>query len=218
MGNIGIASAHDSKDTQELPINIDFELFNGINLHEVYPGWNQGKGLPPTPSVISNSAWFRSDKLYESVAAGVIYSTTGEKNEWLISPRFEVSETTKLTFMAALTHYWDDPVNGFFSPNDSVSVMVATEGYQFNESAFSINMHNQPGWEPLHFDIDLSAWAGQTIRIAFYATNRQQYLSQAAFHLDNIMIKDAVHQDAMAFDTGFCCLGSRAKPCAVITL
>ena len=189
-----------NRDIQELPIMVDFELFDGINLHEVYPGWNQGKGLPPTPSTMSSSAWFRANILHGSVAAAVIYSYTGLKDEWIISPRFEATENTKLGFMAALTRFWDDPVQGFFSHNDSVSVMVATTGYNFTQTVYSFKLGNQPPWEGAYYDISLGEFAGQTIRIAFYATNGQDPNSLAAFHIDDIVIKDAVPRDALAFD------------------
>jgi len=192
--------ANSSKEVQDLPIFVDFELFNGVNLHEVYPGWNQGKGLPPTPQTISSSAWFRADVLHGSAAAAVIYSYQGIKDEWIISPQFMVTETTRLSFMAALTRFWDDPVQGNFSHNDSVSIMVATEGYAFTETVHTFKFTNQPDWQGEFYDIDLGAYADQSIRIAFYATNGQEPNSLGAFHIDDIVIKDAVSYDAMAVD------------------
>lgn len=196
----GSLFANIDKQVQDLPIFVDFELFNGVNLHEVYPGWNQGKGLPPTPATISNSAWFRADELHGSAAAAVIYSYHGIKDEWIISPQFLATETSRLSFMAALTRFWDDPVQGNLSHNDSVSVMVATEGYAFTETVHSFKFANQPDWQGAFYDIDLGAFAGQTIRVAFYATNGQEPNSLAAFHIDDIVIKDAVAKDAMAFN------------------
>ena len=186
-------------EEQELPIMVDFELFDGLNLSEVYPGWHQAKGMPPSPA-FSNSAWFSADVLYGSNTAAVIYSYSGLKDEWIISPRFPVTETTRVSFMAALTRFWDDPINGNLSHNDSVNVMVATEGYNFTETVFSFKFANQPEWQPAYYDVDLSDYAGETIRIAFYATNGQEANSLAAFHLDDIVIKDALPQDALAFD------------------
>jgi hypothetical protein len=194
---VGNIFANSSKEVQDLPLFVDFELFNGVNLHEVYPGWNQGKGLPPTPTTISSSAWYRADALFGSAAAAVSFSYAGLKDEWIISPQFLATETTKLSFMAALTRFWDDPVQGNLSHNDSVSVMVATEGYAFTETVYSFKYANQPDWQSEFYDIELGAYTGQTIRIAFYATNGQEPNSLAAFHVDDIVIKNAVAQDAM---------------------
>ncbi len=197
---ISLGAAPSGRDAQELPINMDFELFNGVNLHEVYPGWNQGKGVPPEPHTISSSAWFRAHVLHGSVAAGVIYSYHGLKDEWIISPPFQATEHTKLNFMAALTRFWDDPVQGFFSHNDSVSVMVAIGDNGFTETVYTFKQGNQPPWEGEYYDVDLGAFAGETIQIGFYATNGQDPNSLAAFHLDDIVIKDAVARDAMPFE------------------
>jgi|GEM_PF-853500 len=191
--------AASEKDVQELPISVDFELFNGVNLHEVYPGWNQGKGIAPTPQIM-NSAWYRGDVLYGTATATVTFDNIGLKDEWIISPQFEATQTTKVTFMAALSRIWNDPHQGNFSHNDSVNVMVATSGYDFTETVYTFKQENQPDWQIDHFEADLSDFAGQTIRIAFYATNGQEANSLGAFHIDDIMIKDATPKDAMAFD------------------
>ncbi|MGM0572186.1 MAG: choice-of-anchor J domain-containing protein [Bacteroidota bacterium] len=186
------------KTDSDLPIYADFVGFTGVNLSEIHPGWVQGKGLPPNPQT-GNSAWFAGDVLYDGITATVNLDYIGLKDEWIITPEFLVTDSTKLSFMAALSLIWNDPAQGNFSHNDSVNVMVATQGYTFTEVVHAFKMDNQPAWEPAYYDFDLGEFAGETIRIGFYATNGQEANSQAAFHLDDILIRNAVSVDAMAF-------------------
>jgi len=189
--------AEGQKQATSLPISVDFELFNGVNLPEVYPGWLEGKGVG-TPQIM-NGAWYRADVLYGSATASVTFDYIGLKDEWIISPQFVGTETTKITFMAALSRIWNDPSQGNFSFNDSVSVLVSTSDFNFEHVVHSFKFSNQPSWIPQYYDFDLGQFAGQTIRVAFYATNGQEANSLAAFHLDDIVIKNAVAIDALAF-------------------
>ena len=176
---------------------VDFELFNGVNLHEEYPGWFEAKGFG-TPEY-QGGAWYRADVIHKSVTAAITFDYIGLKDDWIISPAFEATETTKVTFMAGLSRIWNEPAQGNFSHNDSVSVLVATEGLNFEHVIHSFKMANQPPWTLEHFDFELGQFAGQVIRVAFYATNGQEANSLGAFHLDDIVIKNATPQDAGVF-------------------
>ncbi len=182
---------------QDLPQIVDFEEFDGLNLSDIYPGWQQGKGyLQP---VQAGSAFFRGDVLFGTATATVRFDYMGIKDEWIISPQFLVTENTKVTFKAALTRFWDDPAPGNFSHNDSVSVMVSTdqEGFDFAHTIHSFKMENPPPTELEMYQFDLSEFEGELIHLAFYATNGQEANSLSAFHLDDIEIKDAHALDAM---------------------
>lgn len=182
--------------TVDLPLTLDFELFNGVNLSEMYPGWLEGDGFG-TPQ-ITNSGWYRGDVLYGSATASVTFDYIGLKDEWIISPQFVATEKTVISFRAALSRIWDDPSQGNLSFNDSVSLLVSLGDYNFEHVVHSFKFTNQPGWIPQDYTFSLGQYAGQTIRVAFYATNGQEANSLAAFHLDDIVIKDAVGQDALA--------------------
>ncbi len=182
---------------QELPQIVDFELFNGTNLPDVYPGWQEAKGFQQPQ--YAGGAWFRGYVLHGSNTASVIFSTSGLKDEWIISPQFMATETTKVSFKAALTRFWDDPVQGNFAHNDSVSVLVSTNTSQFDFAhvVHTFKIGNQPSRHLEMYQFDLSEFAGQLVHLAFYATNGQEANSIAAFHLDDIEIKNAVARDAM---------------------
>ncbi|MEE4178188.1 MAG: choice-of-anchor J domain-containing protein [Bacteroides sp.] len=180
----------------DLPLTLDFELFNGVNLTEMYPGWLEGKGYG-IPQIM-NSGWYRGDVLYGSATASVTFDYIGLKDEWIISPEFVATETTKISFKAALSRIWDDPSQGNLSFNDSVSVLVSLGDFNFEHLVHPFKFANQPSWIPQDYDFSLGQFAGQTIRVAFYASNGQEANSLAAFHLDDIVIKDATGQDALA--------------------
>ncbi len=182
---------------QELPQIVDFELFDGTNLSDVYPGWQEGSGFQQPQ--YGGGAWFRGYELHGSNTASIIFSTTGLKDDWIISPQFLATETTKVSFKAALTRFWDDPVQGNFAHNDSVSVIVSTNTSQFEfvHVVHSFKLENQPTRHLEMYQFDLSEFAGQLIHLAFYATNGQEANSIASFHLDDIEIKNAVARDAM---------------------
>lgn len=180
----------------DLPLTLDFELFNGVNLTEMYPGWLEGKGFG-TPQIM-NSGWYRGDVLYGSATASVTFDYIGLKDEWIISPQFVATEHSMISFRAALSRIWDDPSQGNLSFNDSISVLVSLGDFNFEHVVHVFKTANQPSWIPLDYDFSLSQFAGQTIRVAFYASNGQEANSLAAFHLDDIVIKNSVEQDAMS--------------------
>lgn len=194
---VSFALGQEPNGEMPLPMNIDFELFYGVNLPEVYPGWLEGKGVG-TPQIM-NGAWYRADVLYGSATASVTFDYVGLKDEWIISPPFVASESTKITFMAALSRIWNDPSQGNLSYNDSISVLVSTSDFNFEHVVHTFKFSNQPTWIPQYYDFDLGQFADQLIRVAFYATNGQEANSLAAFHLDDIVIKNAVPHDALAF-------------------
>jgi PKD repeat protein len=185
---------------QELPQFVDFEEFNGVNLSEIYPGWQEGKGYQQPQ--YAGGAWFSADQIHNSKTAAIGFSFTGLKDEWIISPQFMVTESTVISFKAALSRFWDDPVNGNLAHNDSISIMVSTntDFLEFTHLVHSFKLGNTPGWELERYQFDLSQFAGQLIHLAFYATNGQEANSLAAFHLDDIVIKNAVGLDAMPLE------------------
>lgn len=183
-----------AKDVVDLPLFVDFNLFNGINLEEVHPGWMEAKG-DGYPQFASSS-WYRSAVLYETPAAGVTLSSTS-KREWIISPQFVATAETKINFKAALTRFYDDPAQGNFGFDDSVSIMVSTNWPYFDHVMYTFKVGNQPGVWLSDYEVNLGQFAGQTIMVAFYATDGNEETGGCAFQLDDIEIKNAVAKDVM---------------------
>ncbi len=182
---------------QPLPQMIDFEEFTGVNLTELYPGWQEATGVMQPQ--YAGGGWFGGDVLFDTKTASITFDYLGLNDDWIISSQFLVTETTKLSFEAALTRFWDDPAQGNLNFNDSIAIMVSTntETFDFAHHIFSFKQANQPGNQLERYEFDLGEFAGELIHLAFYATNGQEANSLGAFHLDNIIIKDAAEQDAM---------------------
>ncbi len=180
--------------SQELPFIVDFSGFNGTNLNEVYPGWYEAAGTTPSGS---SSGWYASDEIYDLAAGVSLNSNTHD--EWIISPEFNATANTKISFEAAVTVAYNEPLDGFLGYDDSLSVMVSADGSPFS-SVFTIKSDNQPGFEMQHFDVDLGQFAGQQIQVGFFATDGNMETGYCACHIDNITIKHASQEDAMAFE------------------
>ena len=178
----------------QLPLSIDFTNFNGINLPEVAPGWQEAKGVG-NPNQFGVGGWFRADVIHPQVTAGVFINSNTHA-EWMISPKFTATEHTKLSFKAALTLLWDELAQASLSFDDSLAVMYSYNGTQFFPIGFTFKYGNEPTINLLQYDVDLSNFAGQNIHIAFYATDGHIANSLAAFHLADIIIKNTSPSDA----------------------
>ncbi|KAA9327304.1 T9SS-dependent choice-of-anchor J family protein [Adhaeribacter soli] len=175
-----------------LPQNLNFTGFNAFNLGSLYPGWSEAGG---NKRQTSGSDWsFASDLGTAGNTTGVFRFRRSSKNHhWLISPKFTVSSGTVLRFKTAITSLSGNnvAVPSIAGTDDSVRIMISTDcGLSFNE-IYSFNASSAAGLTNVLTDqqINLSAYAGQNIILAFYATdgsviNNYDY----TFHLDDIFI------------------------------
>lgn len=176
---------------QSLPISNDFELYNGTNLSSEYPGWSEAQGQ--SSPVNGSSSWYASNELFDN-AAGVSFLNGTSHREWIITPSFMATSRTKITFNAALTILFDEPTQGYFGHDDSVTVMVKTPAGNY-KSAFTFDKNSELEAQMKPFEVQLGEYAGQEISIGFYATDGNQPTGYTAFHLDDIVIKNAIPTD-----------------------
>ncbi|MDX5510968.1 MAG: choice-of-anchor J domain-containing protein, partial [Hymenobacteraceae bacterium] len=108
---------------------------------------------------------------------------------WMISPKVHITPNTHLYFKAAITDY-DGVGSSLMGSDDSVRVMVSTNcGVSFR------NIHSFIRADSLTntltpYDLDLSAYAGQDIIVAFYLTDGPvNDPEDYDFHFDDIQIK-----------------------------
>ncbi len=176
---------------QSLPVSNDFELYNGTNLSSVYPGWSEAQG--ENSPVNGSSSWYSSNELFNN-AAGVSFLNGTSHREWIITPSFMATSNTKITFNAALTILFDEPTQGYFGHDDSVTVMVKTPAGNY-EKAFTFDKNCELDAQMKPIEVQLGEYAGQEISVGFYATDGNQPTGYAAFHLDDIVIKNAIPTD-----------------------
>lgn len=163
-----------------LPLNNNFNLFTGANLIVAYPGWYESNivtvaGTDPSsqnPITIS-SGWIKSTIL--GVPAAKITLTKSVINSWIISPKINLTEDSRLTFKAALTDYnlpTVDLSGGIATTDDKINILVSTDEcgaewtpiFTFSEANADLLTETL-----LEYVVDLSDYTGQQIQIAFQA-------------------------------------------------
>lgn len=112
---------------------------------------------------------------------------------WLISPQIDLGEPGhdyQLSFMYALTHNYQTPLNGQMDEDDIFAIWLSTSGDDFHPD------HLLAQWDsdnPLassidQIELDLSAYSG-LVRIGFYAASEIGAWTPAKkLHLDNVSV------------------------------
>ena len=172
------------------PVVNDFTGFTGSNLATVFPGWKEGTG-GSTPTG-TTSAWISQTGLgggANRTAKVNLYTTT--RDEWIISPRFLVTANTALQYDVAVTDYASVVDPNVMGSDDSVSVMISTDcGVTWTRLRVYTAADNLTTTLTTQ-TVDLSAYAGQDIMIAFKATDGPVNDDpDYDFHIDDIMIAD----------------------------
>ncbi|WP_264521295.1 T9SS-dependent choice-of-anchor J family protein [Flavobacterium sp. N1994] len=137
-------------------------------------------GLTPNAGVsFVNNAWISTAQEFDNNVAMSTswYTPAGDSNDWLVSPSIVLPAGTN-------TLYWDGLA---FDPTypDSYKVYVSTAGNavtDFTLEEIDINPESATGW--VRHSIDLSAYSGQTIYLAFQNYSSDMFL----LALDNISI------------------------------
>lgn len=188
-----------------LPVTNNFAGYNGTNLSTVFPDWYEAAGANPAgPSSLWTSQTGVS--VAGNITARVNLQGTGAR-EWIIGPRFTAAATSKLRFKVAVTDRNSATVADQMGSDDAVSVMISTNcGTTWSSAASFTRSSNIPNTLTSQA-VDLSAYAGQTIIVAFLATegiidNAEDY----DFHIDDINIANNID----GFDVGITALTSPA--------
>jgi hypothetical protein len=150
---------------------LKFDNYNGSNLSRIFPGYREAKKKLPIGTV---SNWTKSNAIQTNFYGG---SPTARLNlfsninqEWLITPQIQCEATTRLMFRMAITKA-NDVTFGRLGIDDSVMVRISSDcgsnwstlRYFNRDSVFTQNFRT--------FRINLSAYAGQKIIIAFYGSD-----------------------------------------------
>jgi hypothetical protein len=186
--NDTLASAPVSPNTDSL-LAVSFQAYNGNNLDSISPGWKERSGNLPSGTTSFWTASSGSQALaFGTRTARVQLSSVATRREWLISPGFTPSASTRVGFRIAAT-----TPNVISSSNlgsdDSLVVLVSTNcGQSWNLlQAFTAQSGLNAVLRPEV--LDLGAYAGQSCQLAFKATTGSVANSQACdVHLDSIRV------------------------------
>lgn len=180
--------------TNAIPMNlpdfIDFTGFTGANLSSVFSNWSEASGV--TAPAGTTSSWLSQTGLNTqgNITARINLVATSKK-EWLISKKFRPTSSTQLKFSAAVTNGGSITVSDIMGSDDAVSVMVSTDCGVSWFPVFALNNTNNLTTILQPFTVNLSAYNGVDILIAFKATDGPVDDSESYdFHLDDIEIRD----------------------------
>ena len=183
-----------------LPVENNFTGFTGANLSDAVPGWYEASvstssGAAPVAAnpMGTTSAWRDGSVLGMSAARINLYTDT--RNEWIISPKIELTNDSRLKFKAAITNYSSaaaDP-DGMQGTDDKVQVLISTDGCGATwTSLYTFNAANTTGLTNVltDYEILLDAYTGQTVQLAFQATDGPvNDLPDYDFHIGGIVVE-----------------------------
>lgn len=148
---------------------VSFTGFDGTNLSTLFPGWWEATGLTPT----ENTAGWTNSAQAQVTALGTVTAKinlyTNSKKDWIISPPINPQTASVLRYNVALTN-WNTAAIDSMGSDDSLIVKISTNCGQTWTKVKSYTRANQPTNQFSTELIPLSAFAGQTILIGFYAT------------------------------------------------
>ncbi|PLX00909.1 MAG: hypothetical protein C0594_15050 [Marinilabiliales bacterium] len=180
--------------TVNLPIFVDFTGFTGDNLTDIYPDWMEAENSTPTGI---SSAWTSRTGLGDaSNITCKINFYSYPVSDWIIGPAFTASNTSILTFNAAITSYntFDEYLNGM-DATDKVYVMISSDcGFTWTQDTV-LDMNTNLTNALQEISVPLNEYAGNTISVAFYAERNSSSSYDYDFHIDNINIKNTFSTD-----------------------
>lgn len=183
-----------------LPVVNNFTGFTGANLSTVFPGWYESAIPTPATSTplsaspgTSASNWVSSTALTVTTAKINLYTNT--RNEWIISPKITLTGASRVLFKAAITDFASggvDPVK-MAGTDDKVDVMISVDGCGSSWTPiYTFDASNTTTLTNVLTDyvLDISAYTGQTIQIAFRGTDGPlDDTPDYDFHITNINVE-----------------------------
>ncbi|MEM6343317.1 MAG: choice-of-anchor J domain-containing protein [Bacteroidota bacterium] len=176
---------------------VDFTSYNGGNIDLLFPGWREASGNPtPLGNV---SAWgeddFANNPANPNGSAARITLSAASDEEWIISPKFNPDTNSVVIYDLAMTANFNGAPSTFGS-DDFFQVRISTDcGETF--TALRTYTNATPISNTGQTDtVDLGAYAGQDVFLAFYASEGSiNDPGAAALFLDNIQVSKLLAVD-----------------------
>lgn len=190
---------------------VDFVGYDGSNLQSITNGWFEAEGTnyPLTPD--PGSAWtdddFANDDMsVNGVSARINLFTLG-KEDWIISPKFNVSTNTELTYDLALTAFSGTGADTLGS-DDSLKVMISTDCGLSWTALQVFTKDDQISNTGQAEVVPLGSFDGSEAQIGFFATEGTfNDPGDINVYLDNISIRNVVAEDVAVTSTSISALG-----------
>nr|WP_322624769.1 GEVED domain-containing protein [uncultured Flavobacterium sp.] len=186
--------------TAAIPATNNFTGFTGSNLSTAVTGWYEASIATPAATVpananpvVADTNWSNSTALGITTARYNLFTNTA--NAWIISPKMQLTADSRVKFKAAITNFNSGNVDPerMIGTDDKVTVLVSTDGcgavwtpvYVFSADN-TANLTNVL----TDYSISLSAYTGQTVQIAFQATDGPaDDAPDYDFHIGNIVVE-----------------------------
>ncbi|HNW68862.1 MAG TPA: choice-of-anchor J domain-containing protein [Bacteroidales bacterium] len=174
-----------------LPQSVDFTGFTSADLTTFFPNWHEATGTVVPAG--TSSAW-ATGAMGGTSAKINLYTNT--RNEWIVGPKFTAAANTLLTFKVAITDYNSTNADaaGMQGTDDKVVVKISTDCGVSYTDLYTFDATTTVAITNTLVDqyINLGAYAGQNVIIAFYASDGPNNDDpDYDFHIDDIMIDAA---------------------------
>ncbi|SFD03095.1 CARDB protein, partial [Flexibacter flexilis DSM 6793] len=148
--------------------SVSFTGYTGGNLSTVFTGWSEGNGQAKPAG--TTSSWTNDNTIFGDDVARINLYSTGKK-EWIVSPLFAPNSASAVNYKVALRQYSATGQVSSMDSDDSLNVRVSSDCGATWQTVYSITAANAPtALEKTEFSMPLSAYAGQEIRVGFFAT------------------------------------------------
>ncbi|SFC64892.1 CARDB protein, partial [Flexibacter flexilis DSM 6793] len=147
---------------------VTFDNYDGSNLSTTFTGWAEGAGQ--AKPIGTTSSWGNNTGLFNDAIARVeLYAAS--KREWIYSPMFVPSASNGLSFKTGIRDYYTTSQTSAMGSDDSLNVRITTDCGATWKTIYSITAANAPtALEKTELTIPLATYAGQEVRIGFFAT------------------------------------------------
>lgn len=179
-----------------LPQSVNFTGFTGANLNTLFPNWNEGNGIPAPTATTSN--WTSQNGLNGGTNVNArIFLSAAANNVWVVGPRFTATANSNISFDAAVTGNTGAPFTpSVMGSDDMMRVMVSTDCGNTYAPIYTVSATNNLGTNFSNFIVNLSAYNGQDIIVAFLAQDGPiDDIESYYLHLDNINLYNAAAAD-----------------------
>jgi hypothetical protein len=175
---------------------LDFNGYDGGNLEQISPGWEEAVGeFNPQPPF---SNWTRSNDVQiqalGSKTARINLYTTFARS-WMVSPPFQVKNGDFLRFKVAVTDYLTGAIDSMGS-DDALVVRVSTNCGQSWTDVQAYTAASGIVNQLENKSISLSQFSGQTVKVAFFGTDGFiDDPNDYDFHLDDVRVSQVFPTD-----------------------
>ena len=165
------------------------QTFTGYDGGNLSGGWEEFNG--GGSALFSGSAWASGNSAqiagFGTETARInLYSTT--KREWLMTPAIFMNSGKALRFKLAVTD-WTTMDSAEMGSDDSLVIKVTSNCGQTWQTIRSFTANNNLSNTLTPFEVNLSDFTGQTIRLAFFATEgTTDDANDYDLHLDNVVL------------------------------